>query len=98
MMRADDALLGALRALVSALDALGKPAMIIGGIAVIARGVPRQTIDIDATVAAADLDLDEVLATLAARHITPRIENAWPSPASVRCCCSATTPRARLSR
>lgn len=76
MMQADDALLRALRALVSALDALGQPAMIIGGIAVIARGVPRQTIDIDATVAAADLDLDEVLVTLAAHHITPRIENA----------------------
>lgn len=66
MMQADDALLRALRALVSALDALGQPAMI----------VPRQTIDIDATVAAADLDLDEVLVTLAAHHITPRIENA----------------------
>jgi hypothetical protein len=76
MMQADDALLRALRALASALDALGRPAMIIGGIAVIARGVPRQTIDIDATIAAADLDLDALLATLAAHHLTPRIENA----------------------
>jgi hypothetical protein len=76
MMRADDALLQALRALGSALDALGRPAMIIGGIAVIARGVPRQTIDIDATVAAADLDLEETLATLAAHDVAPRIENA----------------------
>ena len=49
--------------------------MIIGGIAVIARGVPRQTIDIDATVAAADLDLEQLLSTLAAHRITPRIEN-----------------------
>lgn len=41
-MTADDALLGALRALAAALDALRQPAMIIGGIAVIARGVPRR--------------------------------------------------------
>lgn len=76
MTRADDALLQALRALAAALEALGQPAMIIGGIAVIARGVPRQTIDIDATVAAAGLDLERSLSTLAAHHITPRIENA----------------------
>lgn len=76
MTRADDALLRALRALVAALEALGRPAMIIGGIAVIARGVPRQTIDIDATVAAADLDLDKAVATLAAHQITPRMEDA----------------------
>jgi hypothetical protein len=70
-MTADDALLGALRALAAALDALGQPAMIIGGIAVIARGVPRQTIDIDATVSAADLDLEQVVETLATHP--PRI-------------------------
>jgi hypothetical protein len=75
-MTADDALLGALRALAAALDHLGQPAMIIGGIAVIARGVPRQTIDIDATVAAADLDLEQVIETLAAHEIAPRIANA----------------------
>jgi hypothetical protein len=75
-MTADDALLGALRALSAALDALGQPAMIIWGIAVIARGVPRQTIDIDATVAAADLDLEQVLETLASHRITPRIADA----------------------
>jgi hypothetical protein len=75
-MTADDALLGALRALAAALDALRQPAMIIGGIAVIARGVPRQTIDIDATVAAADLDLEQVVETLAAHSITARIDDA----------------------
>lgn len=75
-MTADDALLGALRALAAALDALGQPAMIIGGIAVIARGVPRQTIDIDATVSAADLDLEQVVQTLATHKITPRIGDA----------------------
>jgi hypothetical protein len=75
-MTADDALLGALRDLAASLDALGQPAMIIGGIAVIARGVPRQTVDIDATVAAADLDLEHVMATLATHQITPRIADA----------------------
>lgn len=39
----------ALKALAGALDEAGVPAMIIGGIAVIARGVPRRAID-DATV------------------------------------------------
>ena len=76
MIRADDALLLALESLAAALDALGRPAMVIGGIAVIARGVPRQTIDIDATVDAGGLDLDQALATLAAHGIAPRIDDA----------------------
>lgn len=76
MMEADDALLAALRALASSLDAIGQPAMIIGGIAVIARGVPRHTIDIDATVAAADLDLDVALDAFATHGIVPRIPDA----------------------
>ncbi len=38
----------ALAALASALRSIDKPAMLIGGLAVIARGVPRVTIDIDA--------------------------------------------------
>jgi hypothetical protein len=75
-MTADDALLGALRALAAALDALGQPAMIIGGIAVIARGVPRQTIDIDATLAAADLDVEQIMETLTSHQISPRIVDA----------------------
>jgi hypothetical protein len=41
----------ALQALVAGLEASGRPSMIIGGIAVIARGVTRLTRDIDATVA-----------------------------------------------
>jgi hypothetical protein len=49
-MTADAALLSALADLERALNEIGRPAMIIGGIAVIASGVPRQTIDIDATV------------------------------------------------
>lgn len=42
----------ALRALVAALDELGAPAAIIGGVAVIVHGVPRATVDVDATVSA----------------------------------------------
>ncbi len=37
--------------------------MIIGGIAAIARGVPRTTLDIDATIAADGLDLEAALGT-----------------------------------
>jgi len=50
--------------------------MIIGGIAVIAYGVARQTIDIDATVSAAQTNLDELVARLATHDISPRIEHA----------------------
>jgi hypothetical protein len=50
--------------LAAALEDLGRPAMIIESIAVIARGVRRHTMDIDATVAGAALDVDAVLATL----------------------------------
>lgn len=50
--------------------------MIIGGVAVIAAGVPRQTIDIDATVLGRGSELDGVLATLADHGIVPRISDA----------------------
>jgi hypothetical protein len=49
-MTADVAVTVALHAVAGALDELGAPAMVIGGIAVVARGVPRTTLDIDATV------------------------------------------------
>jgi hypothetical protein len=75
-MTADDALLRALRDLVSALEETGAPAMIIGGIAVIARGVPRQTVDIDAAIWAEGLDLDRLLHILSRHGIVPRIERA----------------------
>lgn len=73
---ADQALLDALAALGAALDALGAPSMVIGGIAVIARGVPRQTIDIDVTVWAEALRLETVLEALARRDLVPRIPGA----------------------
>ena len=48
--RADESFLDALADVAAALGSSDAPSMIIGGIAVIARGVPRHTIDIDATV------------------------------------------------
>jgi hypothetical protein len=66
----------ALADLAAALGGLASPGMIIGGIAVIARGVPRTTRDIDATVMGADLDLDELVAGLARHAIVPRIDDA----------------------
>jgi hypothetical protein len=50
--------------------------MIIGGIAVIAAGVPRQTIDVDATVLGRGATVDEVVAAFAQQGISPRISNA----------------------
>lgn len=75
-MTADAALIAALRDLQAALAAHGRPAMIIGGIAVMARGIPRQTIDIDATIAAEGTDLDDLLHTLAGHGILPRVPDA----------------------
>jgi hypothetical protein len=77
-MTADQALLRALEALVAALRETGAPAMIVGGIAVIARGVPRHTVDIDATIWAEDLPVDRLLAVLAAHRIVSRIADPIP--------------------
>jgi hypothetical protein len=66
----------ALRALVAGLKASARPSMIIGGIAVIARGVPRLTRDIDATVAGGGTDIEALLGVLARHAIVPRIEDA----------------------
>jgi len=71
---ADLRLSAALRALSTALDEL--PGMIIGGIAVIAAGVPRETIDVDATILGRAVDLDTAIETLERCGITPRIEDA----------------------
>jgi hypothetical protein len=73
---ADQALLAALGALARALDDLGVPAMVIGGIAVIVRGVPRQTGDVDIAVWAEDLDVERLAAALARHAIVPRIADA----------------------
>lgn len=72
----DPPLLQALAALDRALTELGVPFMIIGGIAVIARGVPRQTIDIDATVLGREVTLGDLFGKLEAQGIIPRIADA----------------------
>jgi Nucleotidyltransferase of unknown function (DUF6036) len=74
--RADEALLAALGAVAGAFRELGVPAMIIGGVAVIARGVPRQTIDVDGTVWAEALDLDRLFDALRGHGLVPRIADA----------------------
>jgi hypothetical protein len=75
-MTADAALLEALAACARALHRVERPAMIIGGLAVIARGVPRQTVDIDATMWAEGLDVATVLPALAAEGLVPRTADA----------------------
>jgi hypothetical protein len=66
----------ALRAVAGALAALPFPGMLIGGMAVIARGVPRLTRDVDATVAGGMIDLDGLVSQLAAQDLVPRIDDA----------------------
>lgn len=73
---ADRDLLEALAALAAALRSLEAPSMIIGGVAVIAHGVPRLTVDIDATVWSEDVELERLLAALARQRIEPRIRDA----------------------
>lgn len=60
----------AVRAVAEALSAIDAPGMIIGGIAVIARGVPRLTRDVDVTVAGAPLSAGELLEQLDQRTNT----------------------------
>jgi len=52
------------------------PSMLIGGVAVIAHGVPRTTLDVDATIEGSGLDLEELLKGLAAVSVEPRINEA----------------------
>jgi len=59
--------------LTKALQRIEAPAMVIGGIAVIAHGVARQTIDVDATVLATRLETSQILEALAGFSIRPRI-------------------------
>jgi hypothetical protein len=73
---ADQALLDALAAVVAALRTLRAPGMIIGGIAVIAHGVPRQTVDVDATVWGEEVELDELVDALARQGVVPRVRDA----------------------
>jgi hypothetical protein len=65
----------AIGALMEVLDG-GPPGMIIGGVAVIALGFPRTTVDIDATVWIPLGDLDALVRRLGRAGIEPRMEAA----------------------
>jgi hypothetical protein len=66
----------ALAAFVSALAGSKIPWMVIGGIAIIARGVRRMTTDIDAVVRGDRVDVPTLLRLLAKKRIIPRIDDA----------------------
>lgn len=70
------AFLDALRALRDALNAVGAPWGVIGGVAAIARGPPRFTVDIDATVAGAGLSIERMFEVFDRHAITGRIPSA----------------------
>lgn len=72
----DHKLEAALADLAAALNATAVPWMVIGGIAVIARGVRRMTTDIDATVRGDQLSVATLLQALAKKRIVPRIRDA----------------------
>lgn len=67
--------LEALEALSRALDEIDAPSMVIGGVAVIALGVPRYTVDIDVTIQGKSSDPERVLGAFAKQDIGPRIED-----------------------
>lgn len=72
----DERLEQALASLTSALNATRVPWMIIGGIAVVARGVRRMTTDIDAAVRGDRIDVAALAKALAKKRIVPRIADA----------------------
>jgi Nucleotidyl transferase AbiEii toxin, Type IV TA system len=73
--RPSQKILKALADLAKALQRIEAPSMVIGGIAVIAHGVARQTVDIDATVLTTRIDPSQLLEILADYSIRPRIPN-----------------------
>lgn len=68
--------LDALRAVRDALAALESPFMFIGGLAVIAHGVPRYTLDIDATVPGRKVSPERVVEAARRHKLIPRREDA----------------------
>ena len=74
--RTEQSILEALRSVEHALTEARLDHMVIGGIAVIAQGVPRHTDDIDATVWAEPVDVDSLIGVLASNGIEPRIDDA----------------------
>src|SRR5688572_23623669 len=73
MKRASTALAASIRALEKALRKVGRPHMIVGGVAVVARGVARVTRDVDATVWAPGLKLEELVDALREHQIVGRV-------------------------
>jgi hypothetical protein len=73
---ADSRFAAALRAVTAALNELTTPGMIIGGIAVIAAGVPRETIDIDGTVLGRTTRVEDAIEIFERHAIQPRIPDA----------------------
>jgi hypothetical protein len=73
---AENRLEKALAVIASALRASGVPWMVIGGIAIIARGVRRMTTDIDVVVRGDETTPAAMLRALATRRIVPRIADA----------------------
>jgi len=65
----------ALRAVAAALDDVAAKGMVIGGVAVIARGVARATRDVDATVAL-EGDVEALVTELERENLVPRIGDA----------------------
>lgn len=68
--------LSALRAVSETLAELGCPAMVIGGVAVIAHGVSRHTVDIDATVLAEQVSLEQLVEVGRKHQLIPRTAGA----------------------
>lgn len=68
--------LDALGALRDGLIEVGAPYVFIGGVAVIARGVPRYTADIDATLWAAATTPERILEVVGRHGIVPRLDDA----------------------
>jgi hypothetical protein len=66
----------ALAAVARFLETTGHPAAVIGGVAVIARGFARSTIDIDATIAASTDELGRLIKVAAKEGLSPRIKGA----------------------
>lgn len=65
----------ALRAFAKALNQTDSPWMVIGGVAIIARGVRRMTTDIDAVVRGDSVSVPALLRVLAKQEIEPRIDD-----------------------
>jgi hypothetical protein len=66
----------ALKSVADMLAALPSPSMVIGGVAVIACGVPRSTVDIDATVQLDEMDLEGLAGACAMHGLEPRVPDA----------------------